>query len=140
MKRAILRLLTREYDPGIIAREIIKQRHEPGQIRVKVKVRNGSFRRLSEACAVIKLEEIQEEEARYLREQALKLSVSPLGDDAYAITNPESSSHYQVKKVSLNGQWIWDCNCLHFSKMGRRDCKHAMAAYLYATSQHPGCP
>jgi len=132
MKRAILRLLTREYAPGIIAREIIKQRHEPGQIRVKVKVRNGSFRRLSEACAIVKLEEIKTEEARYLQEQALQLSVKPVDANTYAISNPESGSHYQVKKVFLKGQWIWDCNCLHFSKMGRRDCKHAMAAYLYA--------
>ena len=133
MKRAILRLLTREYDPGIIAREIIKQRHEPGQIRVKVKVRNGSYRRLSEACAIVKLEEIKAEEARYLQEQALQLQVSSVDTDTYAVSNPESGSHYQVKKVFLNGQWIWDCDCLHFSKMGRRDCKHAMAAYLYAT-------
>ena len=136
MKRAILRLLTREYDPGIIAREIIKQRHEPGQIRVKVKVRNGSFRRLSEACAIVKLEEIHAEEVRYLTEQAQQLKVTLLGNETYDIQNPDTGSNYQVKQACINGQWVWDCNCLHFSKMGRRDCKHAMAAYLYATKAY----
>ena len=130
MKRAILRLLTREYDPGIIAREIIKQRHEPGQIRVKVKVRNGSLHRLAEACAIVQLDEIRAEERRYLEEQASQLVVVKLTVVTYAVENPESGSQYQVKKIIVNEQMIWDCNCLHFAKMGRRDCKHAMAAEL----------
>ena len=130
MKRAILRLLTREYDEGIIAREIIKQRHEPGQIRVKVKVRNRAARRLAEACAVVKLEEIRAEEWRYLQEQASQLVVERIADGVYSVKNPESGSHYQVRKVIESNQVIWDCNCLHFAKMGRRDCKHAIAAEL----------
>lgn len=130
MKRAILRLLTREYDPGIIAREIIKQRHEPGQIRVKVKVRNGSYHRLSEACAIVQLNEIKAEEVRYLKEQASQLLVTVIAEGLYSVQNPESGSQYQVQKKTEGSQLIWDCNCLHFSKMGRRDCKHAMAAEL----------
>lgn len=130
MKRAILRLLTREYDEGIIAREIIKQRHEPGQIRVKVKVRNGSARRLAEACAVVELDEIRAEEWRYLKEQASQLVVEKVATEVYSVRNPESESHYQVRKMVEGGQIVWDCNCLHFTKMGRRDCKHAIAAEM----------
>ncbi len=135
MKRAILRLLTREFDPGIIAREIIKDRHEPGQIRVKFKVKNGSVRRLAEACAVVQYTEIKAEELRYVREQAAQLTVTSMGNETYSIYNPSSESRYQVVKRLEHHQVIWDCNCLHFEKMGRRDCKHAIAAELYA-SQH----
>ncbi|MEM9136639.1 MAG: SWIM zinc finger family protein [Cyanobacteria bacterium P01_F01_bin.42] len=130
MKRAILRLLTREYDDGIIAREIIKQRHEPGQIRVKVKVKNGTTRRLAQACAVVKLEEIRAEEWRYLQEQASQLAVAAVSDELYSVHNPESGSRYQVRRVVSGDSVIWDCNCLHFEKMGRRDCKHAIAAEM----------
>ena len=130
MKRAILRLLTREYDEGIVARDIIKQHHEPGQIRVKVKVRNRIGRRLAEACAIVKLEEVRQEEIRYLEHQASLLTVEVIECGLFSVKNPESGSHYQVRQIVDDGEVIWDCNCLHFQKMGRRDCKHAKAAEM----------
>lgn len=139
MKRAILRLLTREFDPGIIAREIIKDRHEPGQIRVKFTVKNGSYRRLAEACAIVQYAEIKAEEVRHVQEQALQLAVTPIGasqrgEPVYAVYNLASQSRYLVTKRIENQQGIWDCNCLHYEKMNRRDCKHAIAVERYTTT------